>query len=103
MAKETKNQTSKTEEVEDKKTFINFFESEMSIMCINLGIGEEAERGEISNAIRKKLGMTERKTQGSNKRNALIKKLKLDDDATQSDINEAVNIQNILKKKLGLE
>ena len=89
MAKEKQSKT-KEEKVEDKKTYINFFESEMSKLRSELGLGKEAKRGEISNAIRKKLGMEERKAVRLGKRQALIKKLGLDDDATQKDINDAV-------------
>ena len=85
----TKEKTKAKEEVYEptgKKIFVEFYESELP----ELGLDKTAKRREVSNAIRKKIGMEELKTIRSSKKRALKEKLGLPDTATQKDIDEAM-------------
>lgn len=84
MAKETKNKTNKTEEVEDKRLFPVFYTSELQYFDLKI----DAKPIEVTTKIREKFGIPIKVR--ASKKQALIKKLGLDKDATQSDINKAV-------------
>ena len=71
---------------DDEKTFLTFYESEKS----KFGLKADATPRDFTNAVRKKLGLTEIITHRSSKRRELKEKLGLPADATQKEINEAI-------------
>lgn len=82
----TKKKPNTSEETEDKKIYVIFHKSDL----VKLGLKETAKARELANYIREKIGLPELKTTRSGKKQKLIEKLGLDEDATQADINDAV-------------
>lgn len=91
MAKE--NKTKESKEVSGdlgKRVAIVFYENEMSKIAQGLKIDKDARPREISNVIRKLAGVPEIQTVRSSKRRELKVALGLPEDATQTEINEAM-------------
>ena len=89
MAKETKESKKVSGEL-GKRVAIVFYENEMPKIAVGLKIDKDSRPREISNAIRKFAGVPEVQTVRSSKRRELKLALGLPEDATQTEINEAM-------------